>query len=417
MGSTNGTADGESALVSAVRAGDTALAKRLLHENCDLAGLNAAFGLAVRMHAGTLAQLLLQYGADPGQCGPDELLSLREAVDSGSPALVEALLDHRFRDRYSASELSEVRSLAFHRHEVGLEAELRRRTGSQDALICAPVEDDEFTSVNEFTLGGITVKDGHGAILTHLEELLDVRPEFEVLMARALDHGQGHATWARSTIRLACRAEQAIWSAAAALRTHSSPSRRLFGAEVMRLTHLFDTGDENAFAGPALDIFTKWSAEETDLTVLIEVLTALGEHADPRAYAALLPYTGHSDPRIRGTVARGLSSGSEPSAYSAEVRDALMVLMTDIDTAVRRDACLTVGDGRDRDPVLADALAARLDDVDRQVQVAAVYGLAMHEDERCVEAARCLGPPQPGTHSEERCLEAAWRYEWRRDGL
>ncbi|MEV0415464.1 HEAT repeat domain-containing protein [Streptomyces sp. NPDC050448] len=421
MGAGMGTSDavdGESALISAVRAGDTALVKSLLREDSDPDMWDAAFCLAVRMRAGGLAQLMLQYGADVGRCGPVELLSLREAVDSGSPALVEALLDDRIqgRYRYPVSELSEMRDLARRWHEAGVEAELRRRTGSQDALVRTRVEDDEYYSVDEFTLGRMTVRDGHGAILTHLEELLGVHTSFEELMARALGHDQHHSAWGSATVRLAGRRDQAIWSAAAALRTHADPSYRLFGAEVLRLTHLFDDSDEDAFAGPALDIFTDWSVKEADLAVLTEVLVALGEHADPRADAALLAYAGHPDPRVRGAVARGVGTWSESPAFSDDVREALLVLMTDVDTAVRRDACLTVGQGGDRGPVLANAMAALLDDVDRQVQVAAVQGLALHDDERCVEAARRLGPPQPGFLAEEYYLDAAWRYEWRRDG-
>ncbi|MFE2322788.1 hypothetical protein ACFXD5_02485 [Streptomyces sp. NPDC059385] len=57
-------------------------------------------------------------------------------------------------------------------------------------------------------------------------------------------------------------------------------------------------------------------------------------------------------------------------------------------------------------------MAARLDDVDRLV---AVYGPALHDDERCVEAARLLRPPQHSSLEEESYLDAAWRYEWRRD--
>ncbi|MFD6553551.1 hypothetical protein [Streptomyces sp. NPDC058398] len=70
---------------------------------------------------------------------------------------------------------------------------------------------------------------------------------------------------------------------------------------------------------------------------------------------------------------------------------------------------------RDRRPGLADAMAALLDDAERQVQIAAVHGLALHEDERCVPASHRLGPPRRGVLTEEHCLEAAWRYEWRRE--
>ncbi|OQD55147.1 hypothetical protein BM536_017630 [Streptomyces phaeoluteigriseus] len=415
MGVSNAT-DGESALISAVRVGDTALVKSLLQEDSDPGVREAAFCLAVRTYAGHIAQLLLQYGADAGQCGPDELLPLREAVESGSPALVEALLDHRIRGRYPASELLEMRDLARHRHEVGAGAELRRRTGSKEALVRTRVQDDEYYHVDELTLGGTSVRDGHAAILTDLEELLGIRASFEELMARALHHHQDHTAWGRATILLAHRRDQDTWAAAAALRTHPGPSHRLFGAEVLRLTHLFDDSDADAFADPALDIFTDWSRKETDVAVLTEVLTALGEHADARADEALLAHAGHPDGAVRRTVAAGLGTWSELPGSSDGVREALLVLMTDADTAVRREACFTVGRSRDRAPVLAEAMAALLGDEDRQVQVAAVMGLALHDDERCVEAARRLGPQQSGVLAEEHHLDAVWRYEWRRDG-
>ncbi|MEU9669636.1 HEAT repeat domain-containing protein [Streptomyces bobili] len=416
MSTSSNVTHGEAGLISAVRAGDPALVRRLLQEDCDSAVRDAAFCLAVRTYAGDIAQLLLQYGADAGQCRPDELLPLRDAVESGSPALVEALLDQRIRGRYPRTELLEMLDLARRRHEAGAAAELRRRTGTEEALVHTRVQDDEYYRVGELTLGGRSVRDGHAAILTDLEELLGIRASFEELMARALHHDQDHTAWGRATILLAHRRDREIWEAAAALRTHPGPSHRLFGAEVLRLTHLFDDSDADVYAGPALDIFTDWSRTETDLVVLTEVLNALGEQADSRAQEALLAHAGHPDAGVRRMVAAGLGGWRERPDLSDRVRDALLMLMTDVDTAVRRDACLTVGQGSDRAPVLAEAMAALLGDADRQVQVAAVHGLALHDDERCVEAARRLGPPQPGAFSEEHYLDVVWRYEWRRDG-
>lgn len=408
--------DGECALISAVRAGDTDLV-RILVRDSDPDYLGAAFSLAVRMHAGHIAQLLLQHGADAGQSLPEDLIPLSEGADSGSPALFKALLEHGIQGRYPETELLKARDLARRWHETGVEAELRRRTGSREALVRKQVQDDETYSVNEFTLGGMTVRDGHGAILTCAEELLGVRNSFEELTDRALAHAdqQNHPTWSSITILLAGRREQATWTAAAALRTNPDPSRRLFGAEVLRLTHLLDDSDEDAFAGPALDMFTNWSAEETDFAVLTEVMVALGEHIGPRAEAALLPHAGHPDARVRCAVAQGFSEWSSPPAFSGDARRALLRLISDPDAVVRKTACRRIAEGRDNDPVLADAMAAVLGDVDRLVQLAAVYGLALHNDERCVEAARLLGPPRRGSLEEEGYLNEAWHYEWRRD--
>lgn len=416
MGSgVSGVVESSPPLMSAVRAGDTALVKSLLLRDSDADMTDAAFCLAVGTYSGAMALLLLNYGADPSRCGPDELPPLREAVDSGSPALVEVLLDDRIRGRYSESELLEMKDLARRWHETGVETELRRLTGSRDALVRTRVQDDEYHNVDEYSLGGMTVRDGHAAILTRLEELFGSRSPFEELMARAVSHDKDHAAWGNITILLANRRDQETWTAAAALRTHPEPSHRSFGVEVLRLTHLFDDSDEDAFAGPALDLFTDWSTGEEDLAVLTEVLVAIGEHANPRARAALVPYAGHSDAGVRCAVARGCGVWHEtPLAFPGDVREALMVLMTDADPVVRRAACLTVADGKDRDPVLADAMAALLGDPDRRVQVTAVYGLALHEDERCVEAARRLPLAPPDTPHEYE-LDAVWRYTSRRD--
>ncbi|MFH9426182.1 HEAT repeat domain-containing protein [Streptomyces sp. NPDC017529] len=97
------------------------------------------------------------------------------------------------------------------------------------------------------------------------------------------------------------------------------------------------------------------------------------------------------------------------------MREALLGLMSDPDAEVRQRACQTVADGHDRDPAFADAMAGLLDDEIRAVRVAAVYGLARHDDERCVEGDRHLPPAPPGTPYEYD-LDEVWRYEMRRDG-
>ncbi|MFE0641645.1 HEAT repeat domain-containing protein [Streptomyces sp. NPDC058877] len=406
-------------LLSAVRARDAELLKALLWDEDDREVLHEAFSLAVRSSFGDVAQLLLQHGADASRCVPEELPSLREAVDSGSPALVELFLDGIIRECPSKAELLEMADLARHWQETGVEAELRHRTGSRDAVVRTRVEDDEYYDVGEFVLGGTTARDGHGAILTRLEKTLGVHTPFEELMGRALAHAhQRHVAWGTVTILLSGRRDRETWTTAQALRTHRDPFHRLFGAEVMRLTHLFDDSEEDTFAAPALEVFTGWSAEEEDLAVLTEVLVALGEHSDPRAAAALLLHLDHPDARIRQAVAQGLGWWSPPLPSFGDVRTALLRLMVDPDAEVRQAACYSVAEGKDRDPVLTDAMAAALHDANRRVQLAAVYGLALHGDERCVEAARRLGPPrQPDHLYEEGCLGAAWRYGWRRKGL
>ncbi|MFD3553540.1 hypothetical protein ACFWWA_15710 [Streptomyces goshikiensis] len=394
------------------------LVKRLLEEDGDYDERAVAFGVAVQAFSGGIAQLLIMRGADASQCAPDELLSLSQAVDSGSPALVEALLNNSIRDRYAKSELLEMRDLARSWHEAGVEAELRRRTGSQDDLVRTEVQDDEYYMVGELTLGGMTVRDGHGAIVTDLEELLGIRASCEELMARALDHDQDHTAWGRAAILLSHRRDEETWTAAATLRVHTDPSRRLFGAELMRLMELFADSHEDEFAVLAVDTLTDWSAEETDIAVLTTVLHGLASYAGPRAEAALLAHVGHLDAGVRQAVANGLGTRLGSTYLSDEAREALLALMTDADTEVRIAACRQAGETRNGDPALTNAMAALLHHPERRVQLVAVYGLALHDDERCVEASRRLGPPRPGFRDEEMgYLDVAWRYERRRDGI
>ncbi|MET7608124.1 ankyrin repeat domain-containing protein [Streptomyces avermitilis] len=404
-------------LISAVRARDTDAMENLLLAGADPDVHDGrgtpALCLAIELYAGTAAHLLAEHGADPEQCGPDGVPPLRKAVDSGSPTLVEAVLHDESRWRHREAELLEMRNLAQHWHETGTEAELRRRTGAQDPVARTRVQDDEFTVVNELSLGGLTVRDGHAAILTHLEATLNIQTSFEELMDRALTRpDQQHAVWSTSTMLLANRRDQDTWDAAAALRVHPDPAHRLFGAEVLRLTHLFDQSNEEPFAGPALELFVDWSGGETDAAVLTELLVGLGDHADPRADAALLPYDSHPDVRVRRAVASAFDMWSR--AFSPVIRETLLDLMTDPDAEVRQRACHTVADGKDRDPALADGMAELLDDPIRQVRVVAVYGLARHDDERCVEGARRLPPASPGAPYEYD-LDEVWRYKLRRD--
>ncbi|MDF3297792.1 hypothetical protein [Streptomyces tropicalis] len=86
---------------------------------------------------------------------------------------------------------------------------------------------------------------------------------------------------------------------------------------------------------------------------------------------------------------------------SPAVRAARLRLPADPEAEVREAACRAVADGTDRDPGLLDAPAVLLDDAVRAVRVAAVRGLARHDDERCVEGARRL-PPRPGPPARRR---------------
>ncbi|TXS74484.1 HEAT repeat domain-containing protein [Streptomyces sp. sk2.1] len=415
---TTGGPDTAAPLVSAVRAGDAEAVADLLWAGADPDARDGngtpALCLAIEAYADDVVRLLAEHGADPVRTGPGGVSPLRGAVDSGSPAVVEALLhDTAHWRRHREAELLEARDLAGHWYGTGVEAELRRRTGARGAATRTRVEDDEFDEADEYALGGATARDGHAAILTRLEAVLGIRTPFGELLDRAMAHpDRQHVVWTGSTLLLSHRRDQETWDAAVALCTDPDPVHRLFGAEVLRLTHLFDDSDEDRFAGPALELFLDRSARERDGAVLAEVLTGLAEHADPRGDAALLPHAAHPDRRVRHAVAFGFDRWAP--VFAPAVRKTLLDLMADPDADVRQGACRTVADGRDRAPELADAMAALLDDESRPVRVAAVHGLARHDDERCVEGARRLPPAPPGTPYEYD-LDEVRRHELRRD--
>lgn len=170
-----------SEVISAVRAGDAHGVEALLSAGADPDARDEhgtpVLCLAIETYAVEVVRLLATHGADPDRCGPDGVRPLRKAVDSGSPAVAGATVHNTAEWRHHReAELLEARSLARNWYETGVEAELRRRTGAQGAVARTHVQDDEYTGVDEFSLGGATVRDGHAAILTDLEKALGLRP-------------------------------------------------------------------------------------------------------------------------------------------------------------------------------------------------------------------------------------------------
>ncbi|MCX5397135.1 ankyrin repeat domain-containing protein [Streptomyces sp. NBC_00102] len=344
----------EAPLITAIRAGDVDAVRNLLAEEGDPDVRDAhgtpALRLAIDTWSPAVVTLLKKHGADLRQCAPDGVRPLRRAVDSGSPALVHALLEHDTWPHFPTPELLEMRDLALHWYESGAESELRRRTGAEGTVARTRVDEDEFSWVDELALGGATVREGHAGILIHLEKALRprtrLRVPFEEMRERAAAFpDQEHAVWASVTIALAERRDQETWRAAEALRTHPDPLLRLFGAEVLRLTHLFDPTDEDPFAAPALEIFLDWSTREQDHAVLQEVLAGVAEHDEPRVDAALLAQARHSCAGVRRAVASGFDRSR---AFADGVRAALLELTADPDAEVREAACRAIAGGGGR---------------------------------------------------------------------
>ncbi|MFJ6854919.1 hypothetical protein ACIQM3_31075 [Streptomyces sp. NPDC091271] len=66
-----------------------------------------------------------------------------------------------------AAAHTELLDLARQWHGTGAEAGLRDRTGASEPVVRVQVRDENyFQDYEQFTLGGVTVREGHGEILT-----------------------------------------------------------------------------------------------------------------------------------------------------------------------------------------------------------------------------------------------------------
>ncbi|WP_055588688.1 HEAT repeat domain-containing protein [Streptacidiphilus griseoplanus] len=402
----------EDPLVAAVRSGDSERVAALLEDGADPDTVDRqgvpVLCTAVAAFDEPVTEALVEGGADPLRRLPDGSTPLLRAVDAGD-LLAGRLL--RNPGHLADTVREEVLARARHWHETGVVAELRRRTGASGPAGRTRVRaEDEYCDYEEFTLGGMTVRDGHGAILTAFEERFGLRVPFGVLLDRALVRpDREHVTWSEITWTLSQRKNEETWEAASALRSHADPVRRLFGSEVLRdIAAVYTYPEENPFEERSLEIFLPWAVAEPDPEVLTEVLTALNDHVGPQVEAVGLSYRAHPDPRVRATVPRALGTAD---GFGPEAMEVLLALARDADADVRRAACRVMADPRVHGPAIADALAGLLDDENLETRVTAVHGLALRDDPRCVEGRNRLGVVD-GPHAW--LLDDVWRYERRR---
>ncbi|MFG3142362.1 ankyrin repeat domain-containing protein [Streptomyces sp. NPDC048211] len=300
-------------VIDAVRSGDADAVRRLLEaganpESTDAQGV-PALCLAIAAFDEPVASVLTEAGADPRRPLPDGTTPLLRAVDSGTVSVVLAVLPGP-GEPLDESVRAELLARARHWHEAGVVPELRRRTGDRGTPRRIRVRDGGWwTDYDEITLGGLTVRDGHAAVLSCLEQWFGQRQSIDELLARALARPDpGHADWSESVDVLAGRNDEETWAAAAGLRSHPEPLHRLFAADVLRgivrSEAMADT-QPVVFEQRAPEIFVPWAAEETDPAVLRLVLRALSESdsPDPRVEAVALSYVAHPDPEVRREAA------------------------------------------------------------------------------------------------------------------
>jgi hypothetical protein len=130
-------------------------------------------------------------------------------------------------------------------------------------------------------------------------------------------------------------------------------------------------------------LLERMGEREREPRVLAVIAEALGNLGEPWGLEWLLRMRRHPDAGVRDGVAAALAARSDPRAV-----EALIELSADPEPAIRDWATFALGVLAEHDSSeLRGALAARLDDEDRDTRVEAVYGLALRTDTRAVEPA------------------------------
>ncbi|MEU4127727.1 MULTISPECIES: HEAT repeat domain-containing protein [Streptomyces] len=414
--------DGLPVLCTAVAAHDEETVRALLRAGSrpDTTGAQGLPVLctAVAAFAHRITEALVEAGADPDRVLPDGTTPLLRAVEGGSPATVTALLWSRDLQepelRLAQPERERLLAAARHWYGTGAEAELRRRTGDAGPATTSTVG-DEWCEVEQITLGGRTVRAGHGAVLTTLESVFAAPAPLTELVARAVRHPDPrHVDWAASRAELGARLDEGARELVTALHRHPSAAHRRFAADCLASWQFGLNRAAYPHHEEDRDLLAAWAETETDPEALAEVLWALAENEEehPRLEALGLRYADHPDPRVRRKATDCLWWHDRPLTAGATA--ALRALTQDPDDEVRFDAAriLLGGEGgtpdelravvRDlvRDPhspvrgAAAEALAesddrtadatalllAVLDSDDRIVRLIGAYGLALRDD-------------------------------------
>ncbi|MFD8705188.1 HEAT repeat domain-containing protein [Kitasatospora sp. NPDC059648] len=439
-------------LASAVIAGDTDTVRACLEQGAapdtlDPDGLPLLCTAVARFDHLT-AEVLVDGGADQDRELADGSTPLLRAVDTGSPALVSTVLGKEPRLRLPEASQRELLDLARHWYETGVVEELRRRTGAAEPAVKRQVDDPDGDTIDEFSLGGHTVRNGHGAVLTHLEWAFGVFPSLDEVMARAVPHSQdGDSDWFAAAYHLGQRRGPRIWSELTSLRQHPDPVYRRFLAQVIWYRNFCVSVDRAPDVAQDVDFLASWAQEESDGQVLAAVLDIYAGHGHPEQEAIGLRYTGHPDPsvrseavfcvsreraarsdaatsallglvhdpesQVRACVAQTLAPRFTPdNRLEPVVRDALLLLVRDGTLLVRRHAAESLSGYDDRSVPVLDAFLALLDEEDKDLRLEAAWALARRDHPRTEEAYERVGPLDAFSEHDHR-TSGLWHYRAR----
>ncbi|MET9615417.1 HEAT repeat domain-containing protein [Kitasatospora indigofera] len=326
------------------------------------------------------AEVLVDGGADQDCELPDGSTPLLRAVDTGSPTLVNVVIGDAPRLRVPDALRQQLLDLARQWYESGVLEELRRRTGAAGPAVKYRIDDAHGDTVDEVSLGGLTVRDGHGAILTHLEWQFGALPPLHEVMARALPHREdGDSNWFAAAYYLGKRRGPHVWSELTALRQRPDPTHRRFLASVLWHRAFLAPADRASDIAQDVDFLAAWAQDEPDGHVLATVLDVYNSREHPGQEAIGLRYTNHPDPRVRREVAFCLSR--ERTARSEAATSALLGMALDPEPEVRAAVAQVFALGFTLDnhltPAIRDALLLLLRDDALWVRRHAAESLAL----------------------------------------
>ncbi|MEU8464808.1 HEAT repeat domain-containing protein [Streptomyces sp. NPDC029003] len=406
-------------------------------------GLVRALCAAVAAYDAETAGALVADGADPDRALPDGTTPLLRAVEGGSPAVVAALNDARPAWGLPQGERERLLDAARRWYAAGPEAELRRLTGARGPARTEVVQDGECGRVEEVTLGGRTVRGGHGAVLTGLEWGMRIPAPVGELVARAVGHpDEEHVDRSECLWVLLRRQSAQTWSEVAAFHRHPSPAHRAFAAEFLSAGLLLSgvTAHVSWYEKERAGLLAGWADTEPEGGVLARVLRLLSDDAHPDAQAFGLRYAAHPDPRVRREVPGLLDRPLDPGAarvvvdlardrdggvraraaerlgggegLGARERAALLGLLRDEDPQVRDRALRAAA--YDRSPETAEALLELLGAGEREVRLGAAYALAVRDHPGTAEAYERVGPLGPEYADDPRAA-GLWRWRLRNE--
>lgn len=149
----------------------------------------------------------------------------------------------------------------------------------------------------------------------------------------------------------------------------------------------------------ALDVLLCRLPVEPDPEALRAAIIAVGHLEDPRALPAVAALAGHAEGQVRDAVAYALGSGPDVTPLAVAT---LIDLSRDPEPDVRDWATFGLAQPAAPDsPTLRDALAARVGDEVHDINLQAVYGLAVRGDPRALPPLLELLKSPPERHFDQ----------------